>query len=136
LLACTALVVEHDGSLGRTAHVGHDEADAWTKRARIPLDLGDYPARLAPACRLIGEIGVVPSDIAERFSAAASHCVATHLAWRRRVTLNRFPADYPTHRRIVRKRSASFTSSYPARRPNTDCRSKPTSAAAVLAGAH
>jgi hypothetical protein len=37
----------------------------------------------------------------------------------------------PTIQRIAgscRKRSASLTSSYPARRPNTDCRSKPTSA--------
>jgi hypothetical protein len=37
----------------------------------------------------------------------------------------------PTIQRIAgpwRRHSASFTSSYPARRPNTDCRSKPTSA--------
>src|ERR1022692_4811439 len=36
------------------------------KVARMPLDLGDHPARLAPACRLIGEIGVVPPDIVRR----------------------------------------------------------------------
>src|SRR5262249_49051578 len=40
----------------------------------------------------------------------------------------RFAADNPAHRRIVRRRSASFTSSYPARRPNTDCRNNPANA--------
>ena len=42
--------------------------------------------------------------------------------------VSRCPADNPTYRRSWRRRSASFTSSYPARRPNTDCRSKPTNA--------
>jgi hypothetical protein len=30
-------------------------ADAWIKLARMPFDLGDHPARLRPASRLIGE---------------------------------------------------------------------------------
>src|SRR6516164_4086975 len=53
---------------------------------------------------------------------------APHLARRSRAPLRRFAADNPAHRRIVRRRSASFTSSYPARRPNTDCRNNPANA--------
>ena len=60
LLARPAFVVEGDDPLGGTAHVGDDEADARNKLARMPLDFGNHPARLGPACRLIGEIGVVP----------------------------------------------------------------------------
>src|SRR6185369_806236 len=36
------------------------EADARNKLARMPLDLGDYSARLGPASGLIGEAGVEP----------------------------------------------------------------------------
>src|SRR3954454_25371389 len=68
LLARAALVVEGDDTLGGTAHVGDDEADARNKLARMPLDFGNHPARLGPACRLVGEIGVVPPDLARRSS--------------------------------------------------------------------
>ena len=50
-----ALVVERDHSLGRAAHVCHDEADARIKFFGMPLDLGDNPPRLAPASGLIAE---------------------------------------------------------------------------------
>src|SRR5262245_37714097 len=53
LLARAALVVERDHALGRAAHVRHDEADARIQFARMPLDLGDHPARLGPGCGLI-----------------------------------------------------------------------------------
>ena len=53
---------------------------------------------------------------------------AAHLARRGRAALSRLAADDPAHRRIMRSRSASFTSSYPASRPNTDCRNNPTNA--------
>jgi len=36
-----------------------------------PLDFGNHPARLGPACRLVGEIGVVPPDLARRSSDRA-----------------------------------------------------------------
>src|SRR5262249_21594372 len=52
---------------------------------------------------------------------------APHLTRRRRAPLRRFAADNPAHRRIVGQ-AASFTSSYPARRPNTDCRNSPANA--------
>src|SRR5207253_1281327 len=42
---------------------GDDEADARNKLARMPLDFGDYSARLGPACRLIGEIGMEPANL-------------------------------------------------------------------------
>jgi hypothetical protein len=35
------------------------------------LDLGNHPARLGPACRLVGEIGVVPPDLVGRPSDRA-----------------------------------------------------------------
>src|SRR6266436_4996118 len=44
----------------------HNEADTGIKLSRVPLYLGDYPARLAPACRLIGEVGVEPSHLVRR----------------------------------------------------------------------
>jgi hypothetical protein len=37
--ARTALVVEGDDILGRSRHVGDDEADAWIEFARMPFDL-------------------------------------------------------------------------------------------------
>src|SRR3984893_15799946 len=65
---------------------------------------------------------------AERFFPTASHLVSKRPIWladapRPETTFS------PTIQRIAgscRRRSASFTSSYPARRPNTDCLSKPT----------
>jgi hypothetical protein len=66
LLGCAALVIEGDDPFGRAALVGHDEADAGIKVARMPLDLGDHPARLGPASRLVGEVGRVSSDFVRR----------------------------------------------------------------------
>ena len=66
--ARAALVVEGDDPFGRAAHVRHDEADPRIKLARMPLDLGNHPARLGPACRLVGEIGVVSPDLVGRSS--------------------------------------------------------------------
>jgi len=66
LLACAALVVEDDDPLGRARQVGDDEADTRIKLARMPLDFGDHPARLAPASRLIGEIGMEPAHFVRR----------------------------------------------------------------------
>src|SRR5262245_32189429 len=60
LLTCTALIVEGDNPLCRARRVGDDEADARNKLARMPVDLGDNPARLGPASGLIGEAGVEP----------------------------------------------------------------------------
>src|SRR5262249_2217694 len=67
---------------------------------------------------------------AERFLSVASHCVSKRPIWLGEAA---WPTTAlpPTIQRIAgscRRRSASLTSSYPARRPNTDCRSKPTSA--------
>src|SRR5262249_23276050 len=45
--------------------------DARIKLARVPLDLGDHPARLAPASCLIGEISVEPAHLVCRSSDRA-----------------------------------------------------------------
>ena len=68
LLARPALVVEGNDALGRAAHVRHDKADARIQFARMPLDLGDHPARLGPGCGLIAEIGMEPTDFIGRSS--------------------------------------------------------------------
>jgi hypothetical protein len=47
-------------------------------------------------------------------------------ARRGRAIRSRFAADDPAHRGIMPQES--FTSSYPARRPNTDCRNNPANA--------
>ena len=60
LLRRAALIVEGDNPLSRARQVGDDEADARNKLARMPLYLGDHPARLDPASGLIGEAGVEP----------------------------------------------------------------------------
>src|SRR5262249_21272066 len=62
LLGRATLVVESDDPLGWTAHVRHDEANPGIKLARMPLDLGNHAARLAPACRLVGKARVVSAD--------------------------------------------------------------------------
>src|SRR5262245_21846316 len=49
-----------------SAHVRHDEADAGIKFSRMPLDLGDNPARLGPGSGLIGEIGMEPAHLVRR----------------------------------------------------------------------
>jgi hypothetical protein len=46
------------------------------KFSRMPLDLGNHAARLGPACRLVGEIGVVPPDPVRRSSDRALEQVA------------------------------------------------------------
>ena len=58
--------LEGDDPFGRAAHVGHDEADAGIKLTRMPLDLGDHPARLGPASCLIGKVRVVSPDFVWR----------------------------------------------------------------------
>jgi hypothetical protein len=68
LLACPALVVEVNDALGRAAHVRHDEADARIEFARMPLHLGDHPARLGPGCGPVAEIGMEPRDFIWRSS--------------------------------------------------------------------
>ena len=66
LLARAALVVEDDDVLGAPRHVGNDEADARIKFARMPLDLGNDPARLRPAPGLIGEVRMGPAHVVGR----------------------------------------------------------------------
>jgi hypothetical protein len=56
---------------GRAARVRHDEADARIALGRMPLDLGDHPARLGPASCLLGEVGVVSPDFVQRPSDRA-----------------------------------------------------------------
>ena len=58
LFGSTALIVERDHTFRRTAQVGHDEADAGIKLARMPLDLGDDPALPVPRACLIAESGM------------------------------------------------------------------------------
>src|SRR5258705_9288552 len=74
LLACATLVVERDDPLGRTAHVRHNEADTGIKLSRVPLYLGDYPARLAPVRRDDQTLTAAanPDGTAERGSLARS----------------------------------------------------------------
>jgi len=55
LLARSPLVVKSDDVLGDARHVGHDEPDARTEFARMPLNLGNDTARLLPASSLIAE---------------------------------------------------------------------------------
>src|SRR6202040_2397588 len=66
LFACAALVVEGDNPVDRARQVGDDEADARIKLARMPLDLGDHPARLGPASRSIAEIGMEATYLVRR----------------------------------------------------------------------
>src|SRR5437879_1470751 len=66
LFARAALVVERDDPFGGAAHVGDDEPNAWNKLPRVPLDLGDHPARLGAASRLIAEVGVAPTPLIRR----------------------------------------------------------------------
>jgi hypothetical protein len=42
----------------------------------MPLDLGNYGARLSPACCLVGEVGVVPPDLVRRSSDRALEQIA------------------------------------------------------------
>ena len=48
LLAGAAVVVEGNDALSRPRQVGDDEADARTKLAGVPLDLGHHSSRLVP----------------------------------------------------------------------------------------
>jgi len=69
-----------------------------------------------------GQIG------AARFSGRVSHSVSKRPIWLAEAA-RPIGALPPTTQRIAgsrHNRSASFTSSYPASRPNTDCRSSPT----------
>src|SRR5262249_44430633 len=51
-------------------------SDARIQFVRMPLHLGDHSARLRPACRLVGEIGVVPPDLVRRPSDWAFQQIA------------------------------------------------------------
>jgi hypothetical protein len=66
LLARAALVVEGEDVIGAARHIGDDESDARIKLARMPLDLGDDPARLRPACGSVVEIGAIPPHMVRR----------------------------------------------------------------------
>src|SRR5262249_56128422 len=59
---------ERDHAVGRAAHVRHDEADARIKFFGMPLDLGNDPARLAPASGLIAEARMTPAHMVRRSS--------------------------------------------------------------------
>ena len=48
LLAGAAVVVEGNDALGWSCRLVDDEADAWIKLARMPLDLGDRSVRRVP----------------------------------------------------------------------------------------
>ena len=63
LFARPALIVEGDDPVGRARQVGDDETDARIKLAGMPFDFADHPARLGPASRLIGEIGMEPTHL-------------------------------------------------------------------------
>src|SRR5262245_49449669 len=63
LFARPALIVEGDDPLGWARQVGDDETDARIKLAGMPFDFGNHPARLGPASRLIGEIGMEPTHL-------------------------------------------------------------------------
>ena len=70
------------------------------------------------------------STSAERFYCAVSQRVSKRPIWLGDAAALK-AALPPTIQRTAgswRRRSASFTSSYPASRPNTDCRSNPTNA--------
>ena len=76
MFARAALVVEGDNPLGRTAHVGDNESDAGIKLSGVPFDLGDHPARLGPASRLIAEVGIVSPHLVRRSSDRALEQIA------------------------------------------------------------
>ena len=63
LLARAALVVEGHDILGRTAHVGHDEADPGIELPRMPLDLGNDTAWSVPGRCPIAEAGMIPAHL-------------------------------------------------------------------------
>src|SRR5262249_145213 len=66
LPARPGLVVEGDDSLRRSCHVGDDEADTRIKLSRMPFDLRNHPARLAPASGLIAEVRMKPAHLVWR----------------------------------------------------------------------
>ena len=76
LFARPALIVEGDDPVGRARQVGDDETDARIKLAGMPFDFGNHPARLGPASRLIGEIGMEPTDLVRWSSDWAREQVA------------------------------------------------------------
>ena len=69
MFTCAALVLQSNNALGRAAHVRYDEADAG-------IDFRDHSARLRPACRLVGEIGVIPPELVRRSSDRALEQIA------------------------------------------------------------
>ncbi len=57
LLGSAATVVELHHPVIRARQVGDDKADTRIEFAAMPFDPGNYPARLAPALRLVAEAG-------------------------------------------------------------------------------
>ena len=56
LLGVATLVVEAHHPVRVHRHIGDNEADFWEQLARMPFDLGDQPAWLIPALRLILDV--------------------------------------------------------------------------------
>ena len=63
LLGRAALIVEPHHPIRVHRQVGDDEAHAGEQLARMPFDLGNHPAWLVPALRLILEVLVEPLDL-------------------------------------------------------------------------
>ena len=66
LLCGAAEIVEGNHPLGWTGQIGDDEADPGIQLARMPLDLGNDPARGRPALRLVAEAGVGAANVLGR----------------------------------------------------------------------
>ncbi len=72
LLGGAALVLERQHPIWLHRQVGDDEPDTWEQLARMPLDLGNHPARLVPRRRLILEVFVEALDLGLRRSPNGS----------------------------------------------------------------
>ena len=68
LLGGAALIVKPHHPVRLHRQVGDDEADLRKQLARVPFDLGDNTAFLAPGRRLIVEILEEPFDLGQRRS--------------------------------------------------------------------
>jgi hypothetical protein len=92
LIHCShALVVESNDALGLAAHGRHDEAGARIKFFGMPLDLGNHPARLAPASGLIAEARMTPAHMVRRSSDRTLEQIADPLHSRARLCILRTP---------------------------------------------
>src|SRR3954468_9977298 len=63
VLRRAALIVEGHHALGRAAQVRDQEAHPRIEFARVPLNLGHDPARVAPALGLVAKADVEASDL-------------------------------------------------------------------------